>query len=161
MDDTLRAAYLQALEALHFDPIGRVAYLVESPKPGVHLLRGALWLEKGIGCLGDHARRHTPGREVSAMSWEVLRVLGVRPEVPGDNLILEGIDLRGLRPGDRLLVGEVVLERSDRPHHPCATFRARTTQEAFEAVARTGTRGALFSVCKGGIVQVGDPVRKL
>ncbi len=161
MDDALLATYLQALEALRFEPIGRVAYLVESPAPGRHLLRAALTLEVGVGCPGDHARRHTPGREVSAMSLEVLRVLGVRPEVPGDNLILEGIDLRTLRPGDRLLVGDVVLERSDRSHHPCATFRTRTGPEAFEAVAQTGLRGALFVVRKGGVVHVGNPVRKL
>jgi len=161
MDDARLGAYLQALETLRFDPIGRVAYLVESPEPGVHLLRAELPLEEGVGCPGDHARRHAPGREVSAMSLEVLRALRVRPEVPGDNLILEGIDLRALRPGDRLLVGEVVLERSDRPHQPCATFRARTSPEAFEAVAQTGLRGALFTVRRGGVVHVGDPVRKL
>ncbi|SHK47273.1 MOSC domain-containing protein [Rhodothermus profundi] len=161
MDDAQLAAYIRALEALRFDPIGRVAYLVESPVPGRHLLRAALSLEVGIGCPGDHARRHAPGREVSAISLEVLRALGIPPAVPGDNLILEGIDLRTFSPGDRLMVGDVVLERSDRPHHPCATFRARTSPEAFEAVARTGLRGALFRVCRGGIVHVGDPVRKL
>ncbi len=161
MDDARLAAYLQALKTLRFDSIGRVAYLVESPEPGVHLLRAELPLAEGIGCPGDHARRHTPGREVSAMSLEVLRALRVRPEVPGDNLILEGIDLRALVPGDRLLVGEVVLERSDRSHRPCATFQVRTSPEAFEAVAQTGLRGALFTVRRGGIVHVGDPVRKL
>jgi hypothetical protein len=161
MDDAQLTAYLQTLEALRFDPIGRVAYLVESPSPGMHRLRAALLLQEGVGCIGDHPSRHASGREVSAISLEVLRVLQVRPEVPGDNLILEGIELRALKPGDRLLVGEVVLERSERPHQPCATFRARTSPEAFEAVARTGLRGALFSVRRGGVIHVGDPVRKL
>jgi MOSC domain-containing protein YiiM len=92
------------------------------------------------------------------MSHEVLTVLGIAPDVPGDNLITEGIDLRVLQPGDQLVMGEVVLERSAKPHRPCALFRGRTGPEAFE-VASQGWRGALFVVRQGGCLSLGEAIQ--
>ena len=143
---------------------GSVSMLVETPVPHRHVVRDWVQVIPGRGFAGDHARKswyrrkYVPGREVSAMTREVLDVLGVDPVVVGDNLITSGVDLTLLEEGDGVQVGEVLLERSIRPHRPCATFRRRSSPEAF-AVARRGYRGALFVVREGGVVWAGDPVR--
>lgn len=147
---------------------GTVALLVETPEPGQHVRREAVTAVPGKGFQGDHARKsfykgaHVPGREVSAITLEVLRTLGVDPVVVGDNLITEGVDLARLEPGDRVAIGnEVMLARSDRPHQPCTVFRDRTSPEAFAVVSRERHRGALFVVEQGGTIRHGDRIRVL
>lgn len=160
-------AMLERLGALDLGAEGRVAFLVESPAKGKRATPEEAEVVVGKGLAGDYARKdfykgeRVPGREVSAVSLEVLRILGAGdPVAIGDNLVTAGIDLRALRPGDRLRVGgEVVLCRSERPHRPCTPFRERTSPEAFAAVARGDHRGALFVVEKGGTVRVGDVLR--
>ena len=135
--------------------------LVEKPAPGHHVPRDRVEVVTARGLAGDHPRKayyrgvEVSGREVSAVSSDVLRVLGVDPLVVGDNLVTEGIDLAALQPGDLLQGREVVLERSDKPHRPCYLFRERTGPEAY-AVARQGYRGALFVVRAGGVLAVGE-----
>jgi len=97
---------------------------------------------------------------VSAVNAEFLALLGIAPEVPGDNLIVRGIRLDRLSPGTLLRVGGVRLRRSTMPHRPCALFRSRAGERAFE-LAGLGWRGALFEVLDGGVVHVGDPVEVL
>ena len=146
---------------------GRVALLFETPAPGVHVARARVEAVPGKGFAGDHARKSfyrgglVPGREVTAVTIEVLRILDVDPVLVGDNLITEGFDLAALEPGDRIRVGDVVLERSDRPHQACTVFRDRTTPEAFAAISRGRYRGALFCVRWGGTIRVGDPITPL
>lgn len=159
---------LDALDGLDFGGEGRVHLLVETPQPHRHATREAVRAVPGRGFAGDHPRksfykgRFVPGREVSAMAVEVLRVFDVDPVVIGDNLITEGVDLRALEPGDRLQVGEeVVLERSNRPHRPCVAFRERTSPEAFAAVSQGDCRGALFVVRTPGTIRRGDVIRRL
>jgi MOSC domain-containing protein YiiM len=155
---------IEALEAVVYRDTGRVAGLIEKPAPGQHVARTRVEVVAGQGFAGDHPRKSwwrgelVPGREVTAMSQEVLAVLGIAPDVPGDNLITEGIDLRALQPGDRLVMGEVVLERSAKPHRPCALFRERTGPEAFE-VASQGWRGALFVVRQGGLLSTSEAIQ--
>ncbi|NBC17460.1 MAG: hypothetical protein GVY18_09135, partial [Bacteroidetes bacterium] len=132
------AQLLEQIQRLDVGPVGRVAMLVETPEPGQHAVREQVTAVPGKGFAGDHDRKsfyqgeHVPGREVSAISREVLKVLNVDPVVVGDNLISEGFDLATLEPGDRVAVGdEVILARSPRPHQPCTVFRDRTSPEAF------------------------------
>ena len=157
--------FRKRLDALDLGRDGRVSLLVETPRPHEHAEREAVRLVPGRGCVGDHERksfykgRFVPGREVSAMTREVLDVLGVDPVVVGDNLITEGIDLSALQPGDPLQVGGgVVLERSRQPHRPCTVFRNRTSPEAFAALDGDRHRGALFVVRRPGPIQVGDAI---
>ncbi len=158
-------AHLAALARIGWQREGRVWGLFETPAPGVHERRTVVTVLPGKGCAGDHPEksfyrgRLVPGREVSAVSIEVLRVLGVDPFVVGDNLVTAGIDLRALAPGDCVQVGvEVVLRRSDRPHQVCTVFRDRTSPEAFAVMGR-GYRGALFVVARGGRMREGDVIR--
>lgn len=162
---TLVESYLHALSGVAWSLEGKVTALVETPQPHRHAVRTKVRVVAGKGFAGDHPRKsyyrggYVPGREVSAIASEVLRVLGVDPDVVGDNLITEGVDLAALDEGDWLQVGAVVLRRSNRAHLPCRPFRDRTSPEAFAVVSRNGYRGALFVVERGGIIRSGDPVK--
>jgi len=153
-----------ALSSLRFEAVPSVADLIEKSAPGVHARRDVVQVGAG-GFTGDHPRKswwrgnEVPGRDVTAMTSEVLDILGVEMDVPGDNLITRGVDLGGLDAGDRLMIGNVVLCRSEKPHRPCDTFARRTFGEAMRAVAATDTRGALFVVEKPGTIRTGDPIR--
>lgn len=157
--------YMERLRQIEWNTTGRVAVLVETPVPHRHVQRSEVTVVKGKGFAGDHDEKsyykgeYVPGREVTAISLEVLDVLGVNPVVVGDNLITEGLDLAELTAGDRIEIGDVTLERSAKPHRPCRTFRARSSPEAFAVVSRNGYRGALFVVCDGGTIRVGDSIR--
>ena len=165
MDREEVARLLGVLASTRWEAEGRVAALVETPEPHRHAERDEVTVVEGEGFAGDHERkcwyrgRYQPGREVSAVTLEVLRTLGVDPAVVGDNLITEGVDLGALEEGDELRVGDdVVLERSHRAHRPCRTFRDRTSPEALAVVSRDRHRGALFVVRRGGRIRRGDPI---
>lgn len=155
---------LAEIERSEFGDSGRVAYLIQKPAPGEHRGIPEVDVLEGIGFQGDHARKafwkgsEIPGREVTAVSIEVLRAMRIGPDIPGDNLITRGVDLTGLAEGDALEIGPVVLRRSAKPHRPCDLFRRRAGQAAFE-VAAAGYRGALFTVERGGRIRVDDPIR--
>ncbi len=155
---------LGELEAAAWGEEGRVSALVETPEPHRHAVRERVEVVAGKGFAGDHARKsyyrgaYVPGREVSAITAEVLHVVGTEPAVVGDNLVTRGIDLARLQPGDLVRAGDVLLERSPHDHRPCVTFRNRTSPEAFAVVSRKGYRGALFVVLEGGVLSQGDPV---
>jgi hypothetical protein len=157
---------LEALERYPFGRRGELVHLVVSLRPGDHRLVEALQLAPGLGPIGEYAAKQfwqgqrVPGREVSAMNAEVLELLSIPPEVPGDNLIVRGIRLGDLPPGTVVRVGAVQLRRSATPHRPCQLFRARAGEVAFR-LAALGWRGALFEVLDRGWVRVGDPVETL
>jgi MOSC domain-containing protein YiiM len=159
--------YLEQLEQLDLGDTGHVEMLVETPRPHRHAERDEVHAIPGRGFAGDHDRKSfykgefVPGREVSAMAADVLDVFGVDPVVIGDNLITRGFDLAALEPGNRVEVGDVVLERSNRPHKPCTAFRNRTSPEAFAAVSRDRYRGALFVVRTPGTIQKGDAIQRI
>lgn len=161
------AAFLERLAGLAYPGPGRVAHLFETPAPGRHVARPFVRAVPGRGFAGDHPRKSwyrgalVPGREVSAVAREVLTVLGVAPVVVGDNLITEGFDLASLSPGDRVRVGEVLLEGSERPHRVCTVFRDRTSPEAFAAIGRERYRGVLFRVREGGVIRVDDRLERV
>lgn len=164
IDRDRAASFRERLDTLDVGPRGRVACLVETPRPHEHVVQESVRLIPGRGCAGDHDRksfykgRYVPGREVSAITKEVLDVLGVDPVVVGDNLITTGIDLAVLRPGDRVCIGDVVLERSRRRHLPCTVFRDRTSPEAFAALDGDRHRGALFVVRTAGTIHRDDRI---
>ena len=166
-DQAVVRAWRAALDALSLGETGSVAHLVTKPTPGEHAEVRAAEAVRGVGLVRDHQRKdwylgkRVPGREVSAVSLDVLRVLGVDPRVVGDNLVVAGFDLAVLEAGDRVQVGEVILVRSEVPHRPCPLFRHRTSPEAFHAIRHGQHRGALFYVAEGGVIRQGDALIKL
>lgn len=119
------------------------------------------------GLAGDAHRYDFHGganRAVCLLSRAEVRDLereGVRPLAPGDfgeNLLVDGLDLRELRPGDHLAIGaDVVLELTD-VRSPCATLKAI---DARLPDLMLGRSGYLARVHQGGAVAPGDAVRAL
>jgi hypothetical protein len=155
---------LERLADIAWKSEGSVALLVETPEPHLHVERNSVDCIAGKGFAGDHSRKsfyrgeYISGREVTAITSEILEILGVDPVVVGDNLITAGIDLGRLEAGDIIRAGEVELQRSAKTHRPCHTFRSRTSPEAFAAVSRERYRGALFTVISGGTIRKGDRI---
>jgi MOSC domain-containing protein len=154
---------LTAIAAITWSDRGTVAYLVGKPAPGVHRPCEQVEVVAGRGFAGDHEKKAfwrgqaIPGREVSAISIEVLRSMGLAPDVSGDNLVTRGIDLSDLQQGDRLVMGQVTLVRGPKTHRPCALFNQRAGSAAF-GVAASGHRGALFIVERGGPLSINDQI---
>lgn len=152
------------LKSVRYSGPARVAEVVDKPAPGVHARRDVIFLEAGRGARGNHPHasywkgKLIEGRDVTAMSLEVLDALGASSLVPGDNLITEGVDLRALRPGDRLRIGSAILERSKKVHGPCDLFARRISPAARQAVAELSLRGALFVVVQSGEIRRHDPI---
>lgn len=156
---------LSRLSTLSYTGAAFVAAVIQKPAVGVHVRVSDALVEAGLGFPGDHRKKdwwkgkRIPEREVTMIAAEVLDSLGASLETPGDNLVIRGLDLRTLRPGQLVRVGpDVVLRRAVKDHRPCHLFARRISPEAREAVSEGGFRGALFAVVQGGTVRVGDPV---
>lgn len=75
----------------------------------------------------------------------------------GENMTIRGFP-SDMNVGDRLLIGEVVLEATA-PRIPCSTFAARIQDSGFGMVFRKAERpGIYFRVLNGGEVSAGDAV---
>lgn len=153
------------LASLQWSGSAKVDSLIQKPAVGMHALVDKARVVAGDGFVGDHNKKdwwrgeRIPGREVTAMAREVLDALGVGPEVPGDNIITKGLDLKNLQAGQLVRIGDVILRRAEKVHRPCDLFASRISQEAREAVAALQLRGALFHVEQGGEIQKGDSIQ--
>ena len=79
------------------------------------------------------------------------------PGLFGENLTIRDMPT-DMRVGDRLLIGEVVLEATA-PRIPCDTFAARMQDPAFGRKFREAERpGIYFRVLNEGLIETGDPV---
>lgn len=79
------------------------------------------------------------------------------PGLFGENLTIRGLPT-DMHVGDRLLIGEVVLEATA-PRIPCGTFAARMEDPGFGTVFRKAERpGIYFRVLNEGELSVGDAV---
>lgn len=119
---------------------------------------------KKQGLVGDrhhHARHGGRERAVCLFSIEDYRSLqrdGVVCDEPGtfgENLLVEGLDFRSLRAGDRLAVGpRVVLEIHD-VREPCATLKPLDARFPELMVGRSGF---VCRVVRGGELQPGQSI---
>ena len=139
---------------------GKIIAVCTSPEKGMikHDVREGLLLEE-LGIEGD-AHAGFMHRQVSLIAVEDIRTMMEKlpDRVPGsfaENLTTEGFDLSALKIGDRLKVGETILEVSQigkECHTKCEVFR------------KTGDcimpkKGIFTRVIKGGKVKTGDTVR--
>ena len=140
--------------------VGKIIAVCTSPEKGMikHDVGEGLLLEE-LGIEGD-AHAGFMHRQVSLISIEDIRTMMEKlPDlVPGsfaENLTTEGFDLSALKIGDRLKVGETILEVSQigkECHTKCEVFR------------KTGDcimpkKGIFTRVIKGGKVKTGDTIR--
>jgi len=167
IDETLLAQYQQKLVALNYDGFGTVAALVLSPKPNQHDFVPSLRVIPETGVEGQYPGkqwwrgRRIPGRQISAMNAEVLDALGVEYDIPGDNLIIRGIDLAQFAPRDTLRVGDALLLVTPTPHRPCSKFARRTSLTQKTAIIPGKLRGLLLDAREPSTISVGDSVERL
>ena len=167
IDQMLLADYEARLAALRFETIGFVEALFVSPQPDAHLPVPSLQVVPEVGVTGQYPGkqwwqgRRVPGRQVSALNAEVLDALGIGYGVPGDNLIIRGLELALFRPGDMLRVGDALLMVTPTPHRPCAKLAARTTLTKKTAISAGRRRGLLLDARHPATISVGDTVELL
>ncbi|MCB0717849.1 MAG: sulfurase [Bacteroidetes bacterium] len=155
------------LSNVSFEGVPSVYLILEKPAPGVHQVVDAATVRAGWGLENDHPRKdffrgeRVLGRQVSAISREFCAAAGIDCTTIGDNLVTSGIDLRTLRPGDRLLMGSAVLVRSQPRHRPCTLFRERTSAAIYQVAFDDDWRGALFDVVTGGTIRVGSEIARV
>ncbi|MCO5732900.1 MOSC domain-containing protein [Rhizobium sp. SSA_523] len=120
------------------------------------------------GLLGDSVcnRKHHGGPDQAVYGMGSVDIdgwtdeLGRRPEpgLFGENLIIEGVDSRNIRVGDRFETGTILLEVTS-TRIPCATLAARMGDggfaKRFMAVARPGFYCRVLSQ---GLIGAGEPV---
>lgn len=107
--------------------------------------------EQGIGLVGDLSHG-TGGRQVLLIDADTLRHFGLQPGDVRENLTVRGLDTSRLRAGQRLNVGEVLLEITD----DCAPCAMLDELQPGLSQAIDGRRGVLARVVGGGLLNVGD-----
>jgi MOSC domain-containing protein YiiM len=113
-------------------------------------------------CNGDHH-----GGEEQAIYIEGAETLDwwaeelghpLEPGTFGENLVISGIDNRGIAVGDRFIAGDVVLEVTS-TRIPCATFAAKMGDPKFpRRYMKAGRAGAYARVLVGGMLEAGQVV---
>jgi MOSC domain-containing protein YiiM len=107
------------------------------------------------GFEGDfHTRTAANRRQILMVSHAVLDEFQLSPGTLFENMTIEGIDVMGLAAGQRLQVGDTVLEVTV-PCEPCVQMdRIR------DGLKRSleGKRGMFARVLSSGVIRVGDAV---
>lgn len=134
------------------------------PRPEITIGPDGVVGDYHAGSFDRHSRSKLPRpnrRQVSVVCLEVAQDLNARLGIalePGDfgeNVMVEGLgDLSDLAPGDRLRLGEAVLEVTAQ-NEPCTGIAARHPDIVRETVGR---RGIVAVVARPGRVRPGDPV---
>lgn len=104
-----------------------------------------------------HARPGGGKRQVLLVDQETLDAVDLRPGIIRENITTLGLDVNGLRSGERLLVGAALLEVSA-VCTPCSLLekiRPGLRRELY------GRRGMLCRVVEGGLIRAGDPIVRL
>ncbi len=112
------------------------------------------------GFEGDRHQRRTVGhkRQLLLMDEAQREALDVPEGALKENVLVQGLPLDALPPGQRLALGDAVVVELTEPCVPCwklDALRPGLLKESW------GRRGQLARVLKAGTVQEGDPVRLL
>lgn len=131
-------------------------------------LIGDNWKTRGSKRTSDGSAN--PNAQITVTNVRAIHLMARemdRYPLAGDQLYVD-MDLSddNLPPGTRLRIGSVVLEVSADPHTGCNKFSARFGVEALKFVnspegKRLHLRGINTRVVEGGILHVGDAVKKL
>lgn len=124
----------------------------------VPLAQATLTVKRGIE--GDRKGSH-PDRQLNVMTAEVLAGLRAEgyqtgPGQMGEQLVISGLDLNALAPGDRVQLGAEAVIEVVKPRTGCDRF------EAIQKLTRQPAAGRMGQMCRvvvGGAIAVGDPVR--
>jgi MOSC domain-containing protein YiiM len=106
------------------------------------------------GCA--HGRSGSP-RQVLLMDIETLTELGLVPGAIKENITTQGLDLHSLPRGQRLRIGDAILEVT-LPCEPCKLMD--DIRPGLQQQLR-GRRGQLCRVIQSGLIRPGDPIHLL
>jgi MOSC domain-containing protein YiiM len=93
-------------------------------------------------------------RQVLLMDIETLEAMDIQPGLVKENVTTRGLDMKSLRRGQRLRVGEALLEVT-LPCEPCG--RMDDIRWGLQEELR-GRRGMLCQVVEGGLIRRGDRI---
>lgn len=163
------------------DDEGALEFIVIRPKKGKREFLRKVYLSPEGGVEGDRWRsspwlkladgRPDPRVQLSLMNARLLRLISGDEEremcLAGDNLIVDlNLSEDNLKPGQRLSVGEAIIEITDAAHNGCGKFLSRYGKDAVKFVnsaegKRLHLRGLFAQVIRPGVVSVGDRVCKV
>lgn len=143
-----------------------IAYKPENlpDKPAHHYTRVPVQsaaLIENYGIEGDR-KGGNPKRNLNIMSFETLAELegegfNTVPGQMGEQIVIKGLNVNALAVGDRLQLGEAVIEVTDY-RNGCDRFEALQGKQRTEV---KGRMGIMARVVTGGTIAVGDPVSVL
>ena len=160
---------------------GNLELIVIRPTKEQRQILDEAWLSPEAGVQGDNWAkgcwkslpdgRPDPDVQVTIMSARLARlVMGEDKShwaLAGDQLIAD-LDLSegNLPVGQRLVLGDAVLEITSVPHRGCAKYRARFGDEALRFIntdegRRMNLRGIYAKILQAGRVRVGDVLKKV
>lgn len=118
----------------------------------------------GHGLDGDQKAGRHPDRQLNLLSYEWLQALAPQdyrtaPGQFGEQIIVQGLPLMELQPGDRLQMGEQAVIQITKPRTGCE--RLELAQRGKPVVGHLGPLGMLAKVIRDGTIRVGDPVELL
>jgi len=131
-------------------------------------LMGDNWKVRGSKHTADHSANLNA--QITIMNARAIALVAQDEErwaLAGDQLYVDlSLSDDNLPPGTRLAIGSAILEVSAQPHTGCSKFSARFGVDAMKFVnSKEGKhlhlRGINTQVIRGGIIHVGDRVRKL
>lgn len=135
-----------------------VRHLFRAPMrrlPMLELVEARLIADLGLeGCA--HARRDNK-RQVLLIDYESLEAMQLRPGSIRENITTEGLAVNALPIGQRLRIGESLLEVSAvcTPCDQLEKLRPGLRREI------RGRRGMLCTVLEGGVVRAGDRIERV
>jgi hypothetical protein len=159
---------------------GRVELIVRRPARDERELLDEATLDLGVGLVGDDwlARGSgstpdgsaDPEAQLTLISTRVLRAIEPDPgrwPLAGDQIYVDfDLGMERLPAGSRLALGTAVIEVSETPHTGCAKFSARFGSDALRWINSPigrlhRMRGLNARIVEGGVVRVGDAVRRV
>lgn len=106
------------------------------------------------GLKDDRKARAGSKRQVYLVDEGTLRSVDLQPGDLNENITVRGLDVNTLQAGQRVRIGETLLEVTG----PCTVCgELENVRPGLKEVLR-GRRGVLTRVIHGGIVRVGDPL---
>jgi Uncharacterized protein conserved in bacteria len=110
-----------------------------------------------LGFAGCSHSRQASQRQVLLVDQETLDSMELRPGIIRENITTRGLNVNGLLPGQRLRVGNALLEVAVvcTPCDQLEKIRPGLRRELY------GRRGMLCRVVKGGLIVRGDSIERL